>query len=234
MTTTTVTVARPDEAALSRTASSALSMVQAFAVTDAPTFELAAEELQAIKRKASTLDEQRKAITGPLDLAKKQVMDLFKPTLEVLAQAEGILKAKMLAWQQEEQRKANEARLAAEREAQAERERLASAAAALEAEGKAGEAAVQRQVAEMIVAAPVPAAAAVAPKVAGVSTRTAVEFEVTDVLALVRHIAEHPELIALVNPDSVKLRAYVRGLGLSCALPGVRVFEKATLAASRK
>jgi hypothetical protein len=202
-------------------------------VNDAITFELAAEELTAIKKRATALDEQRKAITGPLDQAKKQVMDLFKPPLDVLTRAEGLLKTKMLTWQQAEARKAAEARAEAERIAQAERERMAAQARALEADGKDGEAAVQRQIAELIVAAP-PAAVVEPPKVAGVSTRTSVEFEVVDLLALVQHIAQRPELLALLSVDSVKLRAYVRGLGMATDLPGVRVFEKASLAASRK
>lgn len=227
-----VAIARPDSAAMARSADAALAMVQSFEVNDAATFELAADELKGIKARATKLDEQRKAITGPLDQAKAAVMALFKPPLQLLEQAEGILKGKMLTYQQEEQRKANEARIAAERAAQAERDRLAAEAAKLEAEGRAGEAVVQRAIAEMVVA-PAPAVAE-PPKVAGVATRTSVEFEVVDLLQLVQHIAKHPELLALVQADSVKLRAYVRGLGMACQLPGVRVFEKAGLSASRK
>lgn len=232
-TTNTLTIARPDEAALTRTAAAAMAMVEAFEVNDATTFELAAEELQSIKKRATALDEQRKAITGPLDQAKKQVMDLFKPPLEVLTKAEGLLKSKMLTWQQDEARKAAEARAEAERQAQAERERRAAEAEKLEAEGKVGEAAVQRAVAEMVVAAP-SVATVEPPKVAGVSTRTSVDFEVNDLLQLVQHVAKNTELIGLLQADSVKLRAYVRGLGMATSLPGVRVFEKATLSAARK
>lgn len=39
------------------------------------------------------------------------------------------------------------------------------------------------------------------------------------------------ELHARLQVDSVKLRAYVRGLGTACALPGVRVFEEKTMRA---
>lgn len=228
----TITITRPDEAALSRTAAAALAMVESFEVTDVATFELAAEELTSIKKRATKLDEQRKAITKPLDEAKAATMALFKPAIEVLTKAEGILKGKMLNWQQEEARKAAEARAEAERLAQAARDRLAAEAEKLEAEGNVGEAAVKRTVAELVVA---PAAAIAEPaKVAGVSTRTAVDFEVVDLLSLVQHIAQNPELIGLLATDSVKLRAYVKGLGTACKLPGVRVFEKASLSASRK
>ncbi len=232
MNTQTVMIERPDTAQLTKTADAARLMVESFEIVDASTYELAGEELTSIKRKAAQLEEQRKAITKPLDDAKKAVMDLFRGPTDLLAKAEAILKSKMLDYSQEQRRIAHEAQLAAERAAQAERDRLAAEAAALAAEGRAGEAMVKQQVAEMIVAAP-PAVAEPA-KVAGVSTRTSVEFEVVDMHALVKAVAERPELLQLLAVDSVKLRAYVKGLGLACQLPGVRVFEKATLAASRK
>lgn len=227
-----VTVQHPTAAALSKGAEAALQLVEAFEVVDAPSAELAGEELRAIKTRAAALEEQRKAITKPMDDAKKAVMDLFRGPVDLLARAEGILKGKLLAYQQEEQRKATEARQAAERAAQAERDRLAAEAAQLAAQGRAGEAMVKEQVASMIVAAPPAVAEPV--KVAGVSTRTSVEFEVVDLLALVKAVGERPELLSLVAVDSVKLRAYVRGLGTACNLPGVRVYEKQSLAAGRK
>jgi hypothetical protein len=226
-----VKVTHPTAAALSRGAASALALVAEFEVTDDPTFEIAADELQAIKAKASALDEQRKSITAPMDAAKKAVMDLFRAPIEALQTAEGILKGKMLAYQQDQQRKANEARLEAERVARAERERLEREAAELAAQGRTGEAAIKEQVAQMVVAAPIMAPEAPAAK--GISTRETVEFEVTDLHALIKHVAVRPELVGLLMPDSTKLRAYVRGLGMQCNLDGVRVFVKQSLAARK-
>lgn len=228
-----VTVQHPTAAALARGADAALALVESFEVVDDATFEIGGDELKAIKAKASALEDQRKAITKPMDDAKKAVMDLFRGPTELLTKAETILKGKLLAYSQEQARKAAEAQRAAEAAAAAERKRLADEAAKLEAEGRAGEATVQRAIAEMVVAAPVTTVAAT-PKVAGLSTRTTVEFEVVDKLALVKHVAQHPELLALLIEDTTKLRAYVRGLGMDTNLPGVRVFEKASLAASRK
>jgi hypothetical protein len=73
-----------------------------------------------------------------------------------------------------------------------------------------------------------------APKVAGISVRTTIDVEVVDMLALVQHVAATPELLGLLAVDSVKLRAYGRSLGLACKTPGIRVFEKAGMSASRK
>jgi uncharacterized membrane protein YqiK len=66
-------------------------------------------------------------------------------------------------------------------------------------------------------------------KASGISAKSTVDFEVTNLQALVQHIAANPALISLVMADSLKLRAYVRGLGMNAALPGVRVFQKRSL-----
>lgn len=226
--TTTVTVHNPDQAYMARSAASAIALVEAFEVVDASTFELAGEELRGIKRRATELDEKRKSITKPLDDAKKAVMDLFRGPIDLLTKAEGILKAKMLDYQREEQRKAAEQRRLAEEAATAERERLRKEAEALAAEGKHGEAALKEVVADMV--APV-ATQVEEIKAAGVSTRKTVDFELVDMVQLIEHIARNQELAGLLKTDDVKLRAYVRGLGMATKLPGVRVFEKETLAA---
>lgn len=227
-----ISVQHPSAQALARHGASALDLVQSFEIVDDATYEIAADELKAIQKRETQLDEQRKAITKPMDEAKKAVMDLFRVPVETLGKAAGILKSKMLTYQQEQQRKANEARIAAERAAQEERDRLQAEAAKLAAEGKAGEAAVKETVAQMVVSAPVSVSAP--QKVSGVKTTTSVDFEVVDTLALIKHIAQNHDLVALLTVDSVKLRAYVKGIGMACKLPGVRVFEKQGISASRK
>lgn len=68
-------------------------------------------------------------------------------------------------------------------------------------------------------------------KAEGTSVKGTVEYEVTSLFSLVQHIAANPSLINLVTADSVKLRAYVRGLGLNTNLPGVRVYQKRSMSA---
>lgn len=232
MTQETFAVALPDAQAIAKHGTTALALVQAFEVVDDSTYELAGEELQAIQKRQTTLTEQRLSITRPIDEAKARIMALFRGPCDTLGQAADMLKGKMVAYARALQLKAAEERAQAERAAQAERDRLAAEAAALIAEGKAGEAEVKTQVAAMIVAAP--AVQALPPKVAGVSTRELVTFEVVDMLALVKHVAAHPELIGMLKTDDVVVRAHVKSLGLKCATPGLRVFEKSSIAASRK
>jgi hypothetical protein len=222
----------PAAETLARHGASALELVEAFVVNDDATYQLAGEELQAIQRREKALNDQRMAITRPIDEAKSQVMNLFRGPVETLGKAAGILKAKMLGYSQQVAQRAAEERAQAERLAQQERDRLAAEAAALRAAGNAGEAEVKEQVATMIVAAP--AAQPEAPKVAGVSERKTVDFEIVDLHALVKHVAQHPELVGLLTFDSVKLRAHVKSMGMACTTPGLRVFEKSSLAASRK
>lgn len=249
-------LALPDAGSLTSKAQRALAEMEAFEIVDAETYSLAADELQAIKARANRLEEQRTGITGPINQALKAVNAMFKGPGEFFERAERVIKGKMLGFQQEQQRLADERRRVAEAAAEVERKRLAAeaaeqqriaqeqqaAAAAAAAKGDtqaaqlatsaaqraAAEAQTAAATAQMVVAAPVAPPMA---KVAGISTAKKIDFEVTNLLALVQHVAEHPELINLLVADSVKLRAYVKGLGTACQLPGVRVFEDTVMSA---
>lgn len=123
----------------------------------------------------------------------------------------------------EAQRQAEAARVQAELEAQQAQQRDQ------EAQTRANESAAALRVATSVISAPVTHIESA--KASGTSVRGTVEFEVTSLLSLVQHIAANPALINLVSADSVKLRAYVRGLGLNTNLPGVRVYEKRSMSA---
>ena len=75
----------------------------------------------------------------------------------------------------------------------------------------------------------------------GASTRKQVDFEITDMDALTRWIAAQltsaPHLVNLLTVDSVKMRAFTKTYGPDDGkqqIPGVRIFEKGVLAASKK
>lgn len=246
----------PDQSALNTRAKAALDFIESFVIDSPETYGLASDELKTIKARANKLEEQRTGLTGPLNKVIKGINDLFRGPAGMLEQAEAVLKRKMLAYSAEQERIAAEERRRAEEAARVERMRLeaeaaerqrvadeaaaaaaaaaakgdqvAAETAAAEAQRAAAEAQTVAATAQMVVAAPV----ALAPvKAAGISTSTTVDFEVQDLHALVKHVAAHPELIALLRADDVRIRGYVRGLGLACQLPGVRVFPKQTLSA---
>lgn len=94
-------------------------------VIDSPTmYELAADDLRSVKALAKVVEEKRTAITGPMNAALKAVNNLFRAPTTYLEQAESTLKGAMLTYDREQQRKADEARRAAEKAAREERERI--------------------------------------------------------------------------------------------------------------
>jgi hypothetical protein len=68
------------------------------------------------------------------------------------------------------------------------------------------------------------------PKVSGLSTRKVWKVEVTDKLAFVRYIAEHPEYLELVEPNTPAVNKLGLALKQACPLAGVRVYEDEQLA----
>jgi len=158
------------------------------------------------------------------------------------AEAEAAAERARLAEEQRRQETiAREAAQAAERAAKEAAEAAArgdaeAAAAAQEQARVQSEAAQQAnteaQAAEVTAAVvSMPVAVAAPAKVTGISTSKSVDFVVEDLHALVKHVAEHPELITLLMVDQVKLRAQVRATGMNTKLPGVRVFVKQSMSA---
>ena len=135
----------PDQALLIGGAQRMLAFIDGYAIESNDDFGLAADELKTIKAKQKTLEDQRTAITGPLNAATKAVNDLFRGPAELLTRAEGALKAKMLTWQRKVEAEAAEARRVAEEAARAQRE-------AAEAEARKLAEVAQVQAAEAVLA----------------------------------------------------------------------------------
>jgi hypothetical protein len=133
------TLQAPDEAQMKDRAQRALRMVEAMVIDSPETYSLAAEELQAIKTKADTIEAQRTAITGPINKALKAINDLFRGPKEYLDTAEKTIKGKMLVYKQEQDRIAAEAARRAEEAAAAERRRLEEEARRVREEQEARE-----------------------------------------------------------------------------------------------
>lgn len=160
---------------------------------------------------------------------------------KIIADKAAAVAAAARAEQDQLARVAAEAAAAGNKAAQEEANRAAEAskqAALLEAQ-QANERDVEIQTrasessAALVMESAVVTAAQVTPisQAKGISSKSTFEFEVTSMISLVKHIAANPALINLVMADSVKLRAYVRGLGENTELPGVCVFQKRTMSA---
>lgn len=244
----------PDSEALSSKAQAQLVIAREFAVTDPETYQMAGVELNAIRAKYKKLEEQRLSITRPMDEAKKRVMDLFKPPMMLLEQADAALATNMVSYHEKCEREAAEARAKAQAEAAAERERLAKEArdaeeaaaklakeaqersgetarqAELEAAAKASEARALAQQASMVTAAP---PVVVAPVSTGAGTAKTWKVEVLDLLALVKFVAAHPEHIGLVKADEVKLKALARSMEENFNVDGVRASQVTGIRSAR-
>jgi hypothetical protein len=203
-------------------------------VIDSPELlEMAAEDLRNIKALAKEVEEKRTSITGPLNKAVKAVNDLFRAPAEYLEAAEGSLKKAILTYTTEQERIAAEARRLAEQQARVERERLAAEAAKKEAELEAAMAtgddtAIEQAQAEAFAAVVVSQAVTVTPiasapaKVTGISSRTNHVAEVTDLMALVKAVADGKAPIQCLVADTKFLNAQAKAFKRDGELyPGV-------------
>jgi hypothetical protein len=225
--------------------------------------DVAVEERNTYKAKWTELEERRKSITQPLMQAKAAVDALFKPALERLDSARQVLDKAILTYNaaQEAKRREEQARLEAAakaereraeaeaRKAQEEADRLAAQAAqaATAEEAERLEAAAQ-EAQQNAAAAAVVAETIVAPvalpetKMAGASVRKTTDFEVVDKAAFIKWIAAQldtaPHLANLLVEDSVRLRAHCRTYGPDPIgkqqIPGIRIYEKGSIASARK
>lgn len=236
----------PSQGDLLAPAELAVVMANELVIDSQEMADAAADELRAIARRKDALDKQRKELTSPLDEFKKKVMDLFRPAIDRLGEAEGILKRSLLDWnneqtrlrQLEDLRRREAAELERKRlEEEAEAARKLAEAAAAAGDERAAEAAAQvaeqaQMMTEMVIAAPASVPVA---KVEGTSVRTTPDPEVVDKLALLAHVAAHPELAGLFDVNMTALRGMAKILGVgSKSLPGVMIHAKQTLATSRR
>ncbi len=134
------------------------------------------------------------------------------------------------------------------RKAQEEADRIAKEAIAAAAAGDQGKAEELKQQAEqtaaagaaeaeaiantadMVVAAPAPVATA-APKVAGLSTRQNWKARLTDKMALIRFVAEHPEHQHLLDVNQSALNQLAKAQKDAMRLPGVEAYPDAVMSA---
>lgn len=134
-----INLAVPTSATLNVIGSRSFEIAESIVIDSPAMLDVAGSELIAIKKKRNELDDKRKAITGPLDQAKKEIMDLFRAPLDFLDRAESVLKTGISTYQNEQKRIAAEAQRKLDEEAAKERNRLAAEAAAIAAKAKEAE-----------------------------------------------------------------------------------------------
>lgn len=177
----------------------------------------ASDLVKVIKTRWKEIDEERTGIVKPINDSVKRINDRFREILAPLTDAEAAVKRQMLTFQQEENRKAEEARREAERKA-------AEAAEAAEAEAAASDRAPMPHVpAAPPVAAPLGPPQTIRGSYGSVSSVKKVwSYELVDIAALA---AARPDLVTV---DAAKVNAEIRGRGGD--IPGLRIFQTETIA----
>jgi len=158
--------------------------------------------------------------------AHRSICDAEHKLLDPLKRARQVVTKAIVTYEDIERQRALEEqrRLADEARKKAEEQALAEA----EAIEKAGDPELAKQVLEDAATAP-PPPVRVAPKVTntvGVTTRTTWRAEVTDLQALIRHVAANPGLSALLEPNMTSLNAQARSLRNAMNIPGVRAISE--------
>lgn len=210
----------------------------ALAIIDDASYLRGAELLKGIKALRVEVDEAFDPIVQAAFRAHRTACDQKRKAEAPLAEAERVIKARMVEWDdaQERARKAEQRRLEAEARRQEEESRL-NLAAEMEREGKAfGDEALVREAHDLIeqpivpVVAPVPKAT---PQVSGQHFTTTWSAQVTNLLELVRFVAAHPSHVGLLQANVPALNAQARSLKEHLAIPGVRAIPTKTVASRR-
>jgi len=202
-----------------------VAQAQTFAIATMTDYQLAGEELKAIKRRMKELDDLRKSMTRPLDNAKKAVLDFFRPVSDGLSQAENLIKRAMLGYQQEQERKRQEeeARLRKITEDEQRRRDALAEKQAEKARARGNEERAQ-EILENVPIIPIPVVLKEQPKVKGIATREIWKFRFVNVSLLPREY---------MIPNEKMLLAFARATKGTIPVPGVEFYSEEIVAARR-
>lgn len=205
---------RADVIELRNETSAIVTAAASFKIATNVSYQLAAEELLRIKGVQKRLESVRKAITQPMDAAKKAVLDFFRNPEEELQTAERQIKNAMGAYRARLEQEETEKRRLAEEVANQERERIALAAAQAASEGRREEA---QEIASSVVSiAPAPVIARQAPKVHGIVTKDVWKFEITDATLIPREYLVVDETAIRKVVQATKGKVVIAGVRMWC------------------
>ena len=201
-------------------------------VTDQPSVDMAAGHLQTITDLQREADSVFDPIISKAHQTHKEALAQKKNITAPLDAAEKIIKTKLAAYVQEQQRiqLAEERRLReiAEAEAAGEREREIEQAELLGA--SADEVAILTEA--PLARRPVVVAPTV--KQTGFSARESWKAEVTNLEALVKYVATRPELSNLLAANMPAINALARSMRGALQIPGIKVWNESNIATIRR
>lgn len=225
----TLTVEHPDEALFRLSATFLENAERSSKITSSEKALATGEDLKEIKKLRKELEQKRTSITAPINKALKEINALFKPAKDWLSQAERLMKTKLLEYQTEQERIAQEAQRKADEEARKEREKLerkATIAGLVGMDNKAEELREEAQTQEA------PVITSAAPKIEGVHTRVTWKAEIIDKLAFVKFVIDkRPDLLNLIKIDQAALNAQARSQKGELDMPGIKAVEEKNIVA---
>lgn len=197
-------------------------------ISDQSTYQRAADLLSDIKSRGKELEKKRKAITEPMDAAKKSTMDLFRPAVDAIEGFEKLIKQKMADFVREQERLQREAEARAADERRKEQEKLQREAEKLRAKGKEEQAAAVELQAVTAVSAPAPTMQAVA---SGAHHRKVWKAQLVDKMALIKAVAEGRASAELLDYNESVGNKLAVALKSSLHIDGIEAFEDISIAA---
>ncbi|MES2942643.1 MAG: hypothetical protein V4772_07225 [Pseudomonadota bacterium] len=241
----TITVNRPDGAAILATADGMLCEAQTLIIDSEDMYEICHEELVAVKRKWTELDDREKGLTKPLLNVIEGIRNLFRAPKERLASAEKLRKTAMLDYRESCDRQAADLQRQANEKAAQERhqqQRLAEEAAASARQAHAmgdtstavelHEKAEAAQAQASVICAPICQSSA--PRLAGGSVSKTWKCELpqndADKLRLLAFIVANPQYIDLVEVSGSACNAQAKAMKNNLAIPGLRAVAVSSMA----
>lgn len=223
-----IVIVQPDKREHAAVGSGMLARAQAFEVVDATSQAAGDSMLVEIAKCVRTIESVFAAPKKAAHDAHKSIVATEKALLRPLDDARAVLSRKLTEYREEARRKAEVERKRIESELRkAEEARIIAAAVDAEEQG-------HDDVAAEILDAPVVSPPIlVEPEIVqtkGVTATTRWRAEVVDVLALVRYVATHPNMIHLVEASLPALNTMARAMRDGLNIPGVRAVAEQGLA----
>lgn len=231
---TAITIQPPDHAAIAAEINTLVLRAHSLTIRSVDDDAAAKLYLVELKRREKVVDDELGPSIAAANTAHKTMTALRARLKAPIEAARGLVNAALDKWEAEQRA------IAAEEQRRLEaiaREQEAAARKAEEdarlAEAQAAEEAGDADLAEAIVSEPapvyVPPPVHVQPKVAqvaGVTGRTTWSGECHDLMALVRHVAAHPEDVGLLMVNGPRLNELARAQRGLMRIPGCRAIEK--------
>jgi len=205
-----------------------LQEADSLAITSDADFQAAAVTLREVKTHWKDLDDQRKELVRPIQESERRINDLFRGPLEYLARAERVLKNKIGAYTEEQERLARLEQARLDEEARVAAQKLADKAERARAAGHYEKAAALEGAADNVVAAEAPPP----PKAYGTYTRETWSAVVEDELALIQAVAAGIVPVRAITVNMAFLHQQARSMKADLNYPGVRAKKETPVSAS--